>query len=231
MTRPLPPHGTTTRYKRGCRCQPCRDAVAAYQRHRYRQTAYGRWQPRVDAEPVREHALMLLRHLTVEEAARLAGVKPDVLRQVAHGKPSRAPSRTIRAEAARRILATRPALDRLAPEAMVAADGTRRRLQALAVGGWTLRTLADESGVPWGTLRDARDGDYQYVRARTAAAVRDAFERLWNQDPYAVASDRKSVTATRNRAARLGWAPPAAWDDDVDDPAAVPHGVPARRAA
>lgn len=56
-------HGTRRRHKhgpdehgnpgKGCCCTPCREASNAYDRHRHRLIAYGRWQPRADAAGTR----------------------------------------------------------------------------------------------------------------------------------------------------------------------------------
>lgn len=43
---PLPEHGTTARYQRGCRCAPCRTAKNEYQR-RWRNSEIRRYRPRV----------------------------------------------------------------------------------------------------------------------------------------------------------------------------------------
>ena len=51
-------HGQRARYVLDlCRCRPCRDAAAAYERQRSRLVAYGTWVAYVDAGPVRELGL------------------------------------------------------------------------------------------------------------------------------------------------------------------------------
>ena len=41
MTKPLPPHGSVSRYRRGCRCEPCRTAKREYGQSLRRRTAVG----------------------------------------------------------------------------------------------------------------------------------------------------------------------------------------------
>lgn len=99
--------------------------------------------------------------------------------------------------------------------------GTMRRLQALAAIGWSTVKLARQLGVTQGPLWRLMMQPHR-VRRETATRVAALYDRLWNQPPPA---GRGAVYA-RNSAARKGWPPPLAWDDDtIDDPAAEPQGV------
>lgn len=96
--------------------------------------------------------------------------------------------------------------------------GTKRRVQALMAAGYPLSYLANELGLTVQCVQFwLRKGT---VSSFTACRVRDLFKRLeMTPGPSARA---------RNAAARKGWAPPLAWDEDsIDDPAAesqLPQG-------
>lgn len=95
--------------------------------------------------------------------------------------------------------------------------GSRRRLQALAVLGWTVEELGDRSGVKFTTIAAIQRGATQQITAARAATV----HALWTD----LAETRGPSTEATRRALAKGWAPPAAWDD-IDDPNATPDGVP-----
>jgi hypothetical protein len=103
--------------------------------------------------------------------------------------------------------------------------GTRRRLQALAARSWSPRALANETGIPARLISRELDG-HDDLDPRLAGAVAEAYDRLWDRPaPAATAADRSAAAETFARAARSGWAPPMAWDDDVID---LPGGQPAQ---
>lgn len=62
------------------------------------------------------------------------------------------------------------------------------------------------------------------VTVATRDAVRALYDELWDAIPPAAAwRERQATSRARGLAARYGWAPPMAWDDEtIDDPAAVP---------
>ncbi len=225
-------HGTRARYVLGpgpgkgpgCRCDDCTAANRAAETMRSRAILYGRWQPYVDAGPVREHLRTLaeagIGHRRVGE---LAGVSSGSLSKILYGGPgNRPPSRRIRPQTAAAILAVRPAPEQLAPSALVDITGTRRRVQALVACGWSQARLARGLGLTaanfCGMLR--RD----QVTAATARAVGELYDRLWNQPPPEHDQrTRIAASRARNHAGQQGWAPPLAWDDDqIDDPGARP---------
>lgn len=112
-------------------------------------------------------------------------------------------------------------------QAYVDATPSRRRLRALGVPGWPPRAMAQEIGVSEMTITDIRHGRCGKVRLSTHLAIREMYDRWWNADPLECGVNRSSVTVTKARAAREGWPPPAAWDDDeIGDPAARPKGLP-----
>jgi transcriptional regulator with XRE-family HTH domain len=181
---------------------------------------YGRWQPYVDAGPVRAHLRTLLAAgIGRRRAGELAGVSSGSLSKILYGGPGdRPPSRRIRPQTAEAILGVRPGPGQLAPSALVDITGTRRRARALVATGWSQARLARELGLTaanfCGMLR--RD----QVTAATARAVSDLYDRLWNQPPPEHDQrTRIAASRARNHAEREGWAPPLAWDDDqIDHP-------------
>lgn len=115
-----------------------------------------------------------------------------------------------------------------APRDLVDSTGARRRMGALHVVGWSTPAIAAHLGVSVDTLRDL----YRHPQIATAthAAIARAYDELWNVAPPEVTAGQKiSASRARGDAARAGWAPPLAWDDDsIDDPAACPRGVRVR---
>lgn len=91
-------------------------------------------------------------------------------------------------------------------------DGTvtRRQLAALQAIGWSLTDIGREIGKTQQSLSETFHRTAPVHRA-TAKAIAEAYERLHltpNDTPYA--------TRTVARARRLGYAPPASWDDITD---------------
>lgn len=117
------------------------------------------------------------------------------------------------------------ALGRDTPHGHVDATPTVRRLQALARLGWSLPAISVVAGVTHlDRVRAATE-----VKRSTAKAVAHAYDQLSMRVPTAsVRWERAAIARTRNHAARQGWPPPLAWDDeDLDNPHAQPHQPPA----
>lgn len=97
---------------------------------------------------------------------------------------------------------------------LVDATGTTRRLRALAAVGWSNSELGKRAGVDHSTV--CQWANSRRVRVATAATVRRLYEEL-SMTPG-------PSTKVRQLAAKRGWPPPLAWDDDrIDDPAARPN--------
>ena len=103
------------------------------------------------------------------------------------------------------------------------AAGTRRRLQALVRGGWSLGLMSARLGCTRQVLRLTLHRS-ERVTAATARAVRELYDELWDQPPpEGTRFEKRAATMARRYARERGWVPPLAWDDDeIDDPAAVP---------
>lgn len=220
------PCGTRTAYLAGCRCRDCRDAQSAYQRKWSRARAaraYGvnlLTHTLVDAEPVRAHIESLrAAGMGWKRVAIAAGVSNGAMSKLLYGAAGGQPSRSVRTTTAARILAVKPDL---AEHAVIDATGTRRRIQALVARGWSIPAVGRELGVNASNMHALLHRSQ--VIAATAAAVRDLYDRMWDAAPREDTwHARSAATRARLYAARHGWAPPMAWDDDaIDDPDASP---------
>lgn len=208
------PHGTYTRYMcYGCSCEPCRAAARDYWRDRNRAIAYGRWQPCVDAEPVRQHILTLRAHnVSARQIARLAGVPYSTVYRILHGEAGYPPPTKIRAATAKAILTVSPTLDDLADGSHVPIDPYRRRLRSLFAAGWPYSRLAEHLGMNDSNLRKLLNKSK--ITAATARAIRDLYTRLEHTNPADHGVPAASITKARNLATRRGWQVPGAWDPE-----------------
>lgn len=217
----------------GCRCYGCALACSQYRAQVERMKAEGAWQPFVDAEPVRQHLGFLSRHgIGWRRACHLAGVSTGGGTKILYGIPSagRPPCRKVRPETAAKLIAVRPGPWTAADHAVIDATGYKRRLQALVALGFPQPFLCARLGI-------GQRSNFHIEPAKTTVLARNhraacaLYDELWNQDPAACGANPVSVARARRYAARMGWPPPLAWDDDtIDDPAAKPDlGAPARR--
>ncbi|WP_300680709.1 hypothetical protein [Nocardioides sp.] len=97
-------------------------------------------------------------------------------------------------------------------DGLIGAEPSRRRLRALAVIGWGLDELANETGIAFSTIAMIRNSN-ERVLAKTALAVADAYTRLYRYPGPSAAA------AAEARA--KGWPGPLAWND-IDDLAEQP---------
>ena len=213
-------HGTRAAYvKDRCRCTDCTAANTAASRSVTRERIYGRWQPYVDADPVREHiAALRAAGIGVERIAHLAGLSVKHIRELAQrGRGDFPGTRRVRPSTATRILAISINDAHRAPHSRVDATGTRRRLQALIAIGWPAELLAAQLGRRPNSLCRSMTGES--VTARTAQDVATLYERLWNSRPPRMTSEQRAAAdAAQAHAAARGWLPPLAWDDIDTDP-------------
>lgn len=205
-------HGTRTRYVKGCRCEDCRASNRAYADQRAR---YG-WSEKVaaswcDAQPARDHiAALRAAGMGTRRIAEKAGVNRSAVDVIVRGKHGYPATRILRRNAEAILAVT---VD-LAPCALVDPTGTVRRIQALAAIGWSFTATGARIGWSAQNVSALVRGDRGCIAA-TAQLVRADFDR-WCMTPGP--SNRARLLA-----ARRGWPPPLAWDDDtIDDPAASP---------
>lgn len=223
-------HGTRARYVMGagpgtgpgCRCEACTGANREDAARRNRLQLYGRWAPFVDAGPAREHVRRLAAAgIGWKRTAELAGVSRGAMRKLLLGGPGeRPPTKRIRPETAAALLAVQVSPANLGGRALVDSAGTRRRVQALVAIGWSRAKLGGRLGIePSGMSELLRR---EHVTAGRARAVTALYDELWNrQPPEGEWREKISAARSRNYAREHGWAPPAAWDDDlIDNPQA-----------
>lgn len=213
-------HGTYARYHQGpdqhnqpggCRCRPCRNANTTYARRRRRRIAYGQWPHLTDPTPARNHIATLHKAgTTLKTIAETTGLSTQTIWHIHSGR-----RKAITPHAAAAILAIQP------PRTQT---GIRRRAQALARLGYTYPHQAQLLGIPHHTYKSIITGNTKTWPAHKTNAQTALFDRLaWAPLPTGWIAER-----CRRDAARKGFPPPAAWDDDtIDDPAAVPDlGAP-----
>lgn len=219
------PHGYA-RYKLGsCRCYTCCFAVSEYNRKRDEAITAGTW--RADTAPVRIHLRSLMvAGMGYKLIAKRAGVATSTVGRILYGRPDLGtpPPATTRYDIAAKLLAVQHELH---PNSPIEATGTVRRVQALVAIGHTLTAIAEAIG--WTVqnfTRVVREGSVPYacrVEVRTAQAVAALYDQLSMTRPAGLSADK-----ARRYAARQGWFPPLAWEDDqLDDPVATPSVAPA----
>ncbi|MDJ0342208.1 hypothetical protein QMK19_03280 [Streptomyces sp. H10-C2] len=217
-------HDCSNTQRRGCHCEKCLAARRLYDTTRTRLVAYGRWQPYVNPEPARSHALFLIsRGFETPHIAQAANLRHGTITNLVSGNTSRGrgPSKGIRATTEQAILAIPANLDIITGAVEIDGTGTRRRLQALVACGWPQARLAAAVGKDkrnfFRTIRSDR------VYADTARAVRRLYDQLWNVDPASRGVHPRYINQALAIAKANKWARPAAWDDDsIDDPTATP---------
>lgn len=217
------PHGYA-RYKLDrCRCNPCGWAVSQYETHRLAAIAAGTWQPYVDAAPARAH-LQALSAAGVgrRRVAELTGIADSAIGRIMYGGPGRRPpTRRIRPDNERLILAIPVEEAPVADGQNVDATGTIRRIQALHCLGWTFTAMADRIGWTVSNLNMLLTATA--VRRTTADLVAGLYEQL----SMTHAPGSGGATRARRHAQQQHWFPPLAWDDDaIGDPAAAPALLP-----
>lgn len=176
-------------------------------------TAAGQWIPGiVDPQPMRDHVAALRgKGLGLRRIADLAGVHVDGLRHSLRRT-------TVYAYTAARVMSVpipATAIEASFDGARVAPIGTARRLQALIALGHSQRSVAARLGMEETNLSALVYGKQGQVSAGTARRVAAVFDQM--------AATPGNCSRSLNRAAKQGWVPPLAWDDDIDDPAARPY--------
>ncbi len=219
-------HGERVAYvKDRCRCTPCTTANTAESRHAKRQQTYGRWDPYVDAAPVRAH-IQTLRDggVSYDQIARLTNTSTSHIRELAgtvRRSGNRPAIRRVRPNTADRIMSIHATTVNHPHGSLVDATGTRRRLQALAAVGWSQPNLATELGRNLSSLN--RSMTAGRVLAGTAEQVRALYNQLWLiAPPHTTPAQRAQRDKARTWAREQGWPSPLAWDD-IDTDSSIPN--------
>jgi AraC-like DNA-binding protein len=229
-----PHHDTLTCYVNySCRLPECIERNRAYNQRREAAKKAGEWQPYVNAEPVRQHLLMLAEHgITLYRAAEMAGVGARSLHPLFQPQSGRRrPVRhTVRTEIAEKVLAVTPD----STPGRVDPTGTTRRIQALVADGWPMRHLASHFGLSSTYVHQIvkRSTSKHLVLAATARKISDGYEFLKSEQPSEHGVGQRVINLSRNHASSRRWPPTSYWAkhwDDIDDPHFDPmYGVTRR---
>lgn len=108
---------------------------------------------------------------------------------------------------------------------LVPAQGSRRRLQALRLLGWTASQLAQLTGLHPRTIRDTCHPNRLHVSHNTATRITAIFNTHAYRPPRPrTRYEVRAAEECRTFAQEQGWAPAMAWDDIDTDRA--PQGIP-----
>ncbi len=172
----------------------------------------------VPAQPIRDHIATLKTYgMTLDDIADASGLPAPTLESILYRQGRAELQQTVIRDTARRLWAVQAPL-------WVTAAGARRRLQALAVAGWSMSAVSRLTGASAATLCYIRNGDVA-ASVRTRRVIGLAYRRLTTDAPFTPASAR-----TRKHAEAMGWAPGLAWDS-IDDPNDRPRGLIRKEAA
>ena len=183
-------HGTYVKYVIDlCRCEDCRRANREYVRRLNKRRAYGgEYYGWTNAEPARQHVLALMSSryrgasdgIGLKRIAKLSGVPNGSLSKLIYGGPgNRPPSRRIKLETERKLLAVRPLEENLAGGAVVEAGPVWRMVDELVGFGVPKARIAEAIGQQGPGLQLARG----WVEASNARRVADLHWRLFEQAP------------------------------------------------
>ena len=175
---------------KGCRCRPCKDAAAAYERERKRRAAPAY----VNATRARHHIEHLATQgIGLKTVSAASGISTGTLSKLMYGTRNRAPSQRIRPETEKAILGvtTRDA----APRAKIPAAQTWAHINTLLGRGWTKTAIARALGNTTGVL--------QLAKTTVTAANARKIEQLLDQP-------------VPDRVDRHGNITAADWDPDTE---------------
>lgn len=209
-------HGDPRRYRRGCRCRPCTQAITARNRRQQYLRDTGR-RALVAPDKAATHIWRLraagLNDLAITSAANICY---DTLRLILRGQ------RDILRTTERKVLAVPVPTERAGRSgAHIPGLGTIRRLRAHAADGWPASLLAQQLGkhkqfIVW---MQNNDPATTTVRLWVADYVRDLCARLDGQTPEDHGVRAHIVAGVRKTAAGKGWVGTAYWDaEDYDNP-------------
>lgn len=215
-----------SRYTQGC--PPCQVRARDYRRARVAGLAAGTWESGkvvgLELERVRQHVRMLtaIRGVSGRRVALVAGVSHyavDVLLVDGARGMFRPVAEALLGVTARACIGR---IDR--PTIPVDVIGTARRLQALAVDGWSAETIAGLMGLYASTVRRHRQagGPHTQIVWALHERYRELYEKI-----QSLADPRGTSESTGKYAARVGYLAPERWaDGDIDDPHAEPLPPP-----
>lgn len=109
--------------------------------------------------------------------------------------------------------------------ALVDGTGTRRRLRALLMQGFSYRWLSEALDLKdWTMAYELATDEKRLVQVRTRTRVKELYAKLDGVDPVDVGMHPQAASRARGTARRHGYAPRGAWDEDtLDDPRMTPE--------
>ena len=174
-------HGTRAAYVADrCRCPDCTLANTRWNRRRTRAIVMRRWEPYVDAGPVRAHLLLLRQTgMGIDKIVRQSGVSRSTVQRLLAARPTPG-HRRIRPEVATRLIAV--TTEPQSSDLLVNAAATQQRFTELTQAGYGLRDIARRIGRdPASLSRSVRRAST--VTARTALAIERVHHELLADKP------------------------------------------------
>lgn len=216
-------HGSRAGYLAGCGHTCCTEANFRVSK-RYRLEAQrngGR--TTVDPAPARAHLQYLQARMSLSAIADVIGSSASHLQNIVDG----AHPVMLRGLASRILAVT---VDTPIGTHWVDATGSRRRIQALAVIGYSFERVASMvDGCGGFNLREIAYGHRTRVRFDNEQQIKAVYDRLTRTGkPYTPSTHHERQGSARivKRAKDSGWVSALAWEDGtIDDPAAQPTGV------
>lgn len=212
-------HGDARRYRRGCHCRPCTDAVTAEVRRSRYLCATGRSRVTTPNRAAQHIERLRAAGMPDRDIMTDALIREDVLYRIIRREG------TILRTTELRILAVKPrATDLPGSGSHVPGLGTARRLRALAADGWTATALGQRCARHKQFIVHLQNQpDSLTVRRWVADYVTRLYTELAHLKPEDHGVAPHIAKRTRDRAAAKGWVGTAYWDpEDFDDPAAQP---------
>lgn len=216
--KPLPPHGSTARasgspgYRPPCKCEPCLLTRRREDKRRKYNKLAGR-SPFVDPAAAQKHLQLLRRTMTLPSLAAATRTPESTLVAIEAGRRTK-----IHRDTHAKIMAVQQPKKADGGQ-YINVTGSRRRIQALAYIGHSMRTIATAANSGRMRIHTIAIGDQHTIRRDLAERIEAAYKHLVLRP----ASCDKFTARTRNLAKTRGWHGPLAWDDvTIDDPNAQP---------
>ena len=191
-----------------CPCDDCTEAV----RRIKKMNDAGLYRRSTTEEALQALDQLMQRRWSSQAIASATGLKPssaqNIMTKRRHGQAQRLGAGTCKA-----------IIEHGQPTAgSIGATGARRRLQALAFIGYSLKDVAVASGLSYTTVGSVREERTGIVRVAIHNRILAAYRELQKQPG-------SSIVARQN-AFKRGWVSPLAWEDHtIDDPEAQPIGL------
>lgn len=208
-------HGTVSCVRYGCEKVECREARRKADREMY----HSKEKVMVPSEEVRLHVTGLVNAgMSPIDIANRSGVSDTQVRRLVRGA-----LKEVFPITAESLLGVSMPDEGHISEADGIADatGARRRLQALAVQGFSSNFLAAEGGLGKNAIKFTRSGRQQRVYVSTIRIVLGLHEKFWDADPLDFGIPVGAVERAKLWSRKNGWLPTEAWTD-IDDPDCKP---------